>query len=100
MRALAGASSRECACRAPGQRGRGGRTSPQARRQDCLFFAVLRDGPPGNTEAVVRQQAGKLLIAKRPTRALSGDELTQRLLDRERGIEEIIEGDRATAGQQ
>src|SRR5882724_833468 len=59
--------------------------APQVRRRDLQGFAVLRDRPPRDLDALALEQLGELAVGQRLRRALRRDELLDQRAHRGRG---------------
>src|SRR5690606_15031008 len=59
---------------------------PVARRRDVQGFAVLRDGAARDLDALIRQNAGDLVVAQRLLRIFGRDELADLRAHGRRGL--------------
>src|SRR5690606_29322167 len=63
---------------------------PVARRRDVQGFAVLRDGAARDLDALIRQNAGDLVVAQRLLRIFGRDELADLRAHGRRGLLAVL----------
>src|SRR4051812_17500599 len=77
----------------------GSRATTKVRRGDSERLAVLGDGPAGEREAARLHRPHEVGVGKGSFGVLRRDEISEQLLGRIGGPEELIEGGRLAGGQ-